>query len=338
MFQKIEQIIFTFASIGSDGVIGLASSRLDWLLFRDYGVLIMETLLTKGRSIEWILLHLLFFFSCTESDQLANMDIAPASTFALQPFGFGVESTYASDSTKLSIDQWNNTPPILSDESQTVITHPSLTDTLKTSETLLVVSPYRTLPHLLDLQSVSKPYQLLAKALTLMQAIRPDYATAPYEASYNWQEISLALIELLKEDAGFQWTSEELYVIIFRSQVPPNRNRSRLAALDQLAHAEAMESGGLLKYWFGNPDADGRNLATCRSFVPSIEENQLHRKALTETGIWRARDDARKGGAGPGHRQAMRETLHLYTEWHVERLKLVVSDRGRSWNFIEWQD
>jgi len=257
------------------------------------------------------------FHSCTESDQLANMDIAPASTFTLQPFGFGVESTYASDSTKLSIDQWDKTSPILSDESQTVITHTSLTDTLKTSETLLVVSPYRTLPHLLDLQSVSKPYQLLAKALTLMQAIRLDYATAPYEASYNWQEISLALVELLKEDDGFQWTSEELYVIIFRSQVPPNRNLPRLAALDQLAHAEAMESGGLLKYWFGNPDADGRNLATC---------------------IWRARDDARKGGAGPGHRQAMRETLHLYTEWHVERLKLVVSDRGRSWNFIEWQD
>jgi len=33
--------------------------------------------------------------------------------------------------------------------------------------------------------------------------------------------------------------------------------------LDEGSHAEATKSGGLLKYWFGMPDEDGRNLATC---------------------------------------------------------------------------
>lgn len=52
-------------------------------------------------------------------------------------------------------------------------------------------------------------------------------------------------------------------IVVFRSQVPPTTSRHALGELDQRSHAEAMKSGGLLKYWFGMPDADGRNLATC---------------------------------------------------------------------------
>jgi hypothetical protein len=34
--------------------------------------------------------------------------------------------------------------------------------------------------------------------------------------------------------------------------------------LDYESHREACESGGLLKYWFGGPSEERRNLATCK--------------------------------------------------------------------------
>jgi hypothetical protein len=37
-----------------------------------------------------------------------------------------------------------------------------------------------------------------------------------------------------------------------------------LYKLDYESHAEACESGGLLKYWFGKADGERRNLATCK--------------------------------------------------------------------------
>ena len=131
----------------------------------------------------------------------------------------------------------------------------------------LAVSPYGGPSHLLDLSTVSKPDQLLAQALTLLQPIRSDYATAPYLDSFNWTTVIESLVASLKVNDDFEWQSEAFYIIVFRSQIPPTTDRSHLFALDELSHAEAMESGGLLKYWFGTPDAEGRNLATCRSLL-----------------------------------------------------------------------
>lgn len=138
------------------------------------------------------------------------------------------------------------------------------------SDNLLVVSPYLTRPHLLDLDALSKPHQLLAKALTLLQPIRKDYATAPYLDSFNWMAVIQALQKLSEAELDYNWGTQAYYVIVFRSQIPPSTDRSYLGVLDKLSHAEAMKSGGLLKYWFGEPDASGRNLATCESNTPSL--------------------------------------------------------------------
>jgi len=51
--------------------------------------------------------------------------------------------------------------------------------------------------------------------------------------------------------------------VVFRSQVLASTDPTHLAVLDERSHAEAMNSGGLLKYWFGIPDGGHRNLATC---------------------------------------------------------------------------
>jgi hypothetical protein len=127
----------------------------------------------------------------------------------------------------------------------------------------LVVSPYTAPSHLLRLHTVSKPNQLLAKALTHMMAVRDDYATAPYIESFNWPTVIKALNEIAREEA-YEWQPEIFYIVVFRSRVRAVTNRVDLGLMDAKAHEEAMESGGLLKYWFGEPDANLRNLATCK--------------------------------------------------------------------------
>jgi len=181
---------------------------------------------------------------------------------------------------------------------------------------LLVVSPYEEEPHLLDLNTLDPAHQLLAKALVCMKNSRDDYATAPYQASFNWPEIVDSLRHLVAA-ANFAWKETAFYIVVFRSQIPPTTVYADLGGLDQPAHAEAMESGGFLKYWFGTPDQNGRNLATC---------------------VWRSQDDARAGSVGPAHRKAAGATRTLYTEWKIERLRLLIKDSSRDWEIGQWTD
>ena len=126
----------------------------------------------------------------------------------------------------------------------------------------LVVSPYTFQPHLLDLRRLESSQNLFARALTLLEPVRTDYAIAPYHLSFNWTAV-IDHLRLLNKEAGHSWSSQDFYIVVFRSQIPPTTNRVELGELDEKAHAEATQSGGLLKYWFGEPDGDGRNLATC---------------------------------------------------------------------------
>ncbi|KAL8696973.1 MAG: hypothetical protein Q9201_007380 [Fulgogasparrea decipioides] len=181
-------------------------------------------------------------------------------------------------------------------------------------EDLLTVSPYTDRAHLLDLTALNQAQVLFAKALTILAPVTASYATAPYISSFNWDAVFRWLADAVKANA-FVWEEQFFYVVIFRSQVPPSTDRSHLGALDKKAHAEAMETNGLLKYWFGTPDEDGRNLATC---------------------IWRRRADAQAGSSGDGHKAAMRATINMYTEWKIERLKLVVGGNVERWEIVPW--
>ncbi|CAF9941239.1 hypothetical protein IMSHALPRED_002486 [Imshaugia aleurites] len=179
----------------------------------------------------------------------------------------------------------------------------------------LVVSPYNTLPHLLDLRALEESQRLLAKSLTVLQSVREDYATAPYSQSFNWDAV-LDRLKSLLELSQYQWKRQHFYIVVFRSQVPPTTDRTHLGALDQKSHVEATKSGGLLKYWFGLPDENGRNVATC---------------------IWRNFADARPASVGPGHRDAMRATINMYTEWKLERLRFEIDDGARAWSITPWE-
>lgn len=197
----------------------------------------------------------------------------------------------------------------------------------------LQVSPYSEQAHLLDLTTVSPPCQLLAQALTEMDSVRTDYATAAYQESFNWPRIYERLQGLVAADTQQSWKDlQSFYIVVFRSQVSPDTNRSHLGDLDKRSHAEATAGGGLLKYWFGTPDVNGRNLATCEAFLGVV----YGKKTNAVSGIWRDQEDARCGGMGPDHRQAVRETRGLYLEWHIERLRLTVGANASSWSISDW--
>lgn len=133
----------------------------------------------------------------------------------------------------------------------------------------LVSSPYILEDHLLDLSRLPNIQdRILSLALTRLAPTRTDYATASYEESFNWDDIRTT-IGLLSDAARHQWRQKEYHVVIFRSKLRKDFDAPLLWDLDRESHREATESGGLLKYWFGSTDSDNRNLATCKSLIPT---------------------------------------------------------------------
>ncbi|KAG6279948.1 hypothetical protein E4U48_008223 [Claviceps purpurea] len=179
----------------------------------------------------------------------------------------------------------------------------------------IIQSPYTDRDHLLDLRTVDKENALLSRALSRLRAVREDYATASYNESFNWPEVFDELRQLVaKSGQGFKETS--FYIVAFRSQIKPSTDYSHLGALDKAAHAEAIASGGFLKYWFGSPDVELRNLATC---------------------VWRSRGDAIEGGKGPSHRKAAGATRSLYASWKIDQHRLTIRDNVDSWEITGWE-
>ena len=165
--------------------------------------------------------------------------------------------------------------PVSAESSQSL---PQFSTLNPQKEKLLLASPYTALPHLLDLSTLNQSQQLLAHALTTLQALAPNYATAPYISAFNWPAVIHTLRSLANSQA-YTWEHQHFYIVVFRSRIPSTTNRIHLGELDQRAHAEATKSGGLLKYWFGVPDAEGRNMATCKLLMEIFYSPTLHRRA-----------------------------------------------------------
>ncbi|RMZ83163.1 hypothetical protein DV738_g1152, partial [Chaetothyriales sp. CBS 135597] len=189
--------------------------------------------------------------------------------------------------------------PALSDEEQGL--HDHITSK---SDHRLIVSPYNSSLHLLDLERYDHATRLLAKALTILKPIRDGYATEPFLESFNFGEVFSLLRKLVRIE-GHCWQQQEFYVVTFRSQLKPNADSNRLFDLDSYSHAEAMASGGLLKYWYGVKDENLKNLATC---------------------FWRSRKDAYEGGKGPWHAQARAAAGIWYQSIVFKTFTLTIED------------
>jgi len=135
------------------------------------------------------------------------------------------------------------------------------------SDSLLISSPFNLPFNLLDLKALDTPNQLLAKAFTIFQPVRNDYATASYTASFNWSAV-VAFLRTLSEAQGYRLEKKILYIVTFRSRLHSNADMDLMDELDIHSHGEATASGGLLKYWFGSPNENRENLATCTLNLP----------------------------------------------------------------------
>ncbi|KAL1875030.1 hypothetical protein Plec18167_005698 [Paecilomyces lecythidis] len=185
-----------------------------------------------------------------------------------------------------------------------------------TKDHRLIASPYNEPAHLLDLNRLDTPNRLFAKALTIFKPIRHDYATAEYTESFNWDAV-FQLLRALSDAEGYEWKKQEFYVVAFRSTLRADADPGYLHQLDAHSHAEATESGGLLKYWFGTKNENRKNLATC---------------------LWRNREDARLGGLGPWHKKARLAAREMYEQIVFTTLKLTIDDHVSSWKFNDWTD
>ncbi|KAI7785453.1 uncharacterized protein LA080_007290 [Diaporthe eres] len=178
----------------------------------------------------------------------------------------------------------------------------------------VVASPYTEAEHLLDLETLDAENQILGEALVDLKCLRHDYATAAYADTFNWDEV-VGRVRELAAARNHGWRETSWYIVAFRSRYEQGIDYSHLGDLDKAAHAEATASGGFLKYWFGTPDRNLRNLATC---------------------IWRNRDDARKGGTGPAHKEAIKAVRTMYAEWRIDQHRLIIRDGVSSWDLVEW--
>ncbi|KAK2016653.1 hypothetical protein LZ32DRAFT_601061 [Colletotrichum eremochloae] len=110
----------------------------------------------------------------------------------------------------------------------------------------LVHSPYTDPEHLLDLDTLDDENALLARALSRMECLRADYATADYVESFNWEDVMSELKSLI-QSTGKKFKETSFYIVAFRSTIPPSTVYEDLGILDKAAHAEANQVGGFLK-------------------------------------------------------------------------------------------
>ena len=125
----------------------------------------------------------------------------------------------------------------------------------------------------------------------------PDYATRPIQEGFDWSS-SLA-------DCDF----DRLYLVVFRSVRRPTADLDLLREHDDRAYAEAIESGGLLRYFKGQANERGECLSFC---------------------LWESREQAIKAAGAASHQSAAGISVQMYESYLLDRywLKKVVTARG----------
>src|ERR671913_671648 len=136
------------------------------------------------------------------------------------------------------------------------------------------------------------------RACQQISPIYPDYATRPVQDGFSWSS-SLA-------GCAF----ERLYLVVFRSIRRPSVDLELLREHDDRAYEEALESGGLLRYFKGEANERGECLSFC---------------------LWETREQAVAAAGAASHRSAATISVRMYESYALERywLKKIVSGRGK---------
>jgi hypothetical protein len=139
--------------------------------------------------------------------------------------------------------------------------------------------------------------EVVHRACQQICPIYPDYAARPVQDGFSWSS-SLA-------GCAF----ERLYLVVFRSVRRPSADLDLLREHDDRAYEDALESGGLLRYFKG----EANELGECLSFC-----------------LWERREQAIEAAGAAAHQSAAEITVRMYESYVLERywLKKVVSARG----------
>jgi hypothetical protein len=139
----------------------------------------------------------------------------------------------------------------------------------------------------------------LPEAAQRISPVRPDYQTLPIERGFDWPVM-----------AGHDF--DQLYLVVFRSVRLPDADLDLLRWFDDLAYAEALRSGGLLRYFKGDADARRRCLSFC---------------------LWESREAALRASGGKKHEQAASITARMYVSYDLERYEVTPGNAGARPNF-----
>ena len=140
-----------------------------------------------------------------------------------------------------------------------------------------------------------------------------DHPAGLYEACRRISPINPDYAKLHVEE-GFDWSShlgeahfDLLYLVVFRSVRHPAADLKLLKAHDDRAYEDAIEAGGLLRYFKG--EMNGRR--ECLSFC-----------------LWESRERAVTASGGASHRTAAQLTAQMYESYTLERYELLRGEAG----------
>ncbi|QIN83443.1 hypothetical protein GBA63_12955 [Rubrobacter tropicus] len=139
----------------------------------------------------------------------------------------------------------------------------------------------------------------LQEAAQRISPVRSDYQNLPIEQGFDWPVI-----------AGYDF--DRLYLVVFRSVRRPDADLDLLRWFDDLAYAEALRSGGLLRYFKGDADERRRCLSFC---------------------LWESREAALGASGGKKHEQAASITSRMYVSYDLERYELTPGEEGGRLHF-----
>lgn len=142
----------------------------------------------------------------------------------------------------------------------------------------------------------------LYEACQQISPTHSDYATLPIREGFDWSP-SLSGCDF-----------DRLYLIVFRSVRRKTADLQLLREQDNRAYEEALNSGGLLRYFKGSANEHGECLSFC---------------------LWESREQARNAAGAASHKSAASITGQMYESYVLDRywLKKVVTARGERLDF-----